>query len=236
MMLGGGWKKREKKWTYVICDWFQRVEGLLLLNMEGLNEAGLWIEKVEAWSPLSLFFLFLSFSFSLFPPPPVLCPPIQIKGVKKIPSGPIGAVLRLIRLSFRAHSAPLSNGGPSLSVERFHIHLHLFVWFGAAARRRRGRTKEEKGKYSFNGFFTALRCFLCPPFTANSSPRRESRKRKKYRKSCQKGDEERREAVGLKSDPMLTNTWEAESVLLCRWRRRMGWGGGVNACACALMH
>lgn len=83
MMLGGGWKKREKKWTYVICDWFQRVEGLLLLNMEGLNEAGLWIEKVEAWSPLSLFFLFLSFSFSLFPPPPVLCPPIQIKGVKK---------------------------------------------------------------------------------------------------------------------------------------------------------
>lgn len=78
-----GGKKEKKKWTYVICDWFQRVEGLLLLNMEGLNEAGLWIEKVEAWSPLSLFFLFLSFSFSLFPPPPVLCPPIQIKGVKK---------------------------------------------------------------------------------------------------------------------------------------------------------
>ena len=36
--------------------------------------------------------------------------------MKKTPSGSFGAVLRLIRLFFRAHSDPLSNGGPALSL------------------------------------------------------------------------------------------------------------------------
>lgn len=77
-------------------------------------EAGPLIEKVEAWSPLS-FLSFFSLSPASPPPPPPPHPPTipshSDKGVKKIPSGPIGAVLRLIRPSFRAHSAPLSDGG-----------------------------------------------------------------------------------------------------------------------------
>lgn len=73
----------------------------------------------------------------------------------------------------------------------------MFVWFGAARRRRRGRTKAEQGKYSFNGFFTALRCFLCllSGLTALQEERADT-----------EGDAETvvmRETEGLKPDPTL---------------------------------
>lgn len=159
--------------------------------------------------PLSLFFLFLSFSFSLFSPSnlplPLLPPPLPShsdKGVKKIPSGPIGAVLRLIRLSFRAHSAPLSNGGPSLSVCKVFRSICICLC-GLVLQQGGGEATQKQSRENILLMaFSLLYAVFFASFHTNSSPQHESSDRKKSRKCC----ERRREAAGLKSDPIFTKT------------------------------
>lgn len=90
-----------------------------------------------------------------------------------------------------------------------------------------GRTKGEQGKYSFNGFFTASRCFLFP-LSGNGSSQHEtqkSRKRKKQKKLSEKHEELRDQ------NPDLICGWVCvcvRGVSVCLLV--------VNACACALVH